>query len=49
MRKVQQNRKGLELHRIHQLVVYAEVNLLDENINIIKEDAVIRLQHEIII
>jgi hypothetical protein len=37
IRKVQENGEVLESYGTHQLMVYADDNLLGENINIIKE------------
>ncbi|KAJ4444686.1 hypothetical protein ANN_06483 [Periplaneta americana] len=45
IRKVRDNRQGLELNRLHQLLVYADdVNMLGENPQTIRENAEILLE-----
>jgi hypothetical protein len=38
IRKVQENQVGLKLNRTHQLLAYADVNLLGDNIDTIKKN-----------
>jgi hypothetical protein len=40
IRKVQKNQDGQKLNGIHQLLVYADVNLLGDNTDIIKKNTV---------
>jgi hypothetical protein len=38
IKKIQQNKEGLELNGTHQLLTYADVNVSSENIGIIKKN-----------
>jgi hypothetical protein len=38
IRKVQENQVGLELNEIHQVLVYADISLLDDSINTTEEN-----------
>jgi hypothetical protein len=46
IRKVKGDKRGLELNGTHQLLVSADVNLLGENINIIKKNKEVELDAE---
>jgi hypothetical protein len=49
IKKVQENQQALELSGIHQLLVYADINFLGENINTIMRntDALLDTSKEI--